>query len=72
MAKNKAFPNIIDPQWLLSEETGRLTYTRLRYVSSNPRQMVRVECTSDVVASEFADRYRRLLLNRKAKGIRDD
>jgi hypothetical protein len=64
--------NIIDVKWILSEETGRLRFEGLRCVSCNPRQQVIVEHVKDTVSDEFLSRYRHIVADRKARGIRDD
>jgi hypothetical protein len=61
--------NIADPKWVLSEKTGKLSFEGLRYVSGSPRQLVVIEHISDLVTPEFADRYRRIIEDRKARGV---
>lgn len=73
-AENKGFlampvANVIDVVWVLSEETGRLRYERLRRVSRNPKQRLVVEHVSDPVTREWKDRYQRIALNRMRRGL---
>jgi hypothetical protein len=64
-----AVANVIDPTWVLSEETGRLRYEGLRYVRRNPRQRLIVEHVSDTVSREWVKRYQRLADGRRQRGL---
>jgi len=59
--------NIIDPKWILSEETGKLRYEKVRCVRHTPLQVVLVEHTTETVSREFADRYRRIMEDKLAR-----
>lgn len=64
-----AVANVADPVWVLSEETGRLRYERLRYVVSRPKQRLIVEHISDNVAPEWKERYQRIAMDRMRRGL---
>lgn len=73
-AENKGFltmtaANVIDPVWVLSEETGRLRYENMRVVRRNPRQKLIVEHVSETVTHELVTRYLRIATDRKNRGI---
>jgi hypothetical protein len=71
MAGKQAFvvANVADPKWILSESTGRLGYENLKYVSRNPAQTLLVEHASETVTQEFADRYRRIMQDKRDRGV---
>ena len=64
-----ALPNVIDPVWRLCEETGRLGYDSFRVVSRKPRHLVLVAKGDGEVPQELADRYWRILEDKKDRGI---
>jgi hypothetical protein len=61
-----AEPNVIDPRWILNEETGRLGYWAIRVVRSHPAQTLLM---SDAAASsmEIADRYLRIMADKRRR-----
>jgi hypothetical protein len=67
--KQAILANVADPKWVLSETTGRLSYEDLKYVSRNPAQALLVEHASDTVTQEFADRYRRIMQDKRDRGV---
>jgi hypothetical protein len=74
LAQTKGFQgmaeaNIIDPTWVLSEETGRLRIEGLRRVRRNPRQKLVIEHVSETVTREWIRRYQRIAADRRNRGI---
>jgi hypothetical protein len=61
--------NILDPTWVLSEETGKLRYEGLRRVRRNPRQKFVVEHVTDTVTREWVKRYQRIAADRRNRGL---
>ena len=61
--------NVLDPVWVLSEETGRLRYEGLRRVRCNPKQRLLVEHVNDTVTREWVKRYQRLADDRRRRGL---
>lgn len=64
-----ALPNVIDPIWRLDEDTGRLAYDSFRVVKSKPRHLMMINKAGENVPQELADRFWRILEDKKARGI---
>jgi DNA polymerase II large subunit len=64
--------NVLDPTWVLSEETGRLRYEKLKRVRRNPKQRLIVEHINDTVTYELVERYQRIALARAHRGLDND
>lgn len=64
--------NVIDPLWVLSEESGKLYYENVRVVSCRPKQRFVVEHLHPKVDREWVKRYQRIARDRLERGIGDD
>lgn len=71
MAEIKPFPNVVDADWMLSEETGKLRAENVRVVAHSPKQRLFVESVLDPIPQELMDRYQRLAYERQRRGIKE-
>lgn len=61
-----AEPNVIDPRWILNEETGRLGYWALMVVRSHPAQTL-IMSNAFASSTEIADRYLRIMADKRRR-----
>lgn len=59
--------NVIDPRWILNEESGRLTHAGLRWVHSHPAQALMVSHARKVCSTKIADRYLRIMADKRRR-----
>jgi hypothetical protein len=58
--------NVLDPTWILDQDSGKLKYGFIRRVSSHPAQTLRVQTETDH-CTEIMDRYLRIAADRQRR-----